>query len=226
VLANSARPLATAAAEFLPFNATAVVAFGGLLATASSVHAVMAAGVKMPYSWAWDEVFPRWFAAVSDRFGTPHFSLFTLWAVATALTFWSQGLNQALAIATFSYLIAYLTVSLTLLYVYFAEPGLRSQAAFDYGAALVASGVVAVLGAGLLITQAADWVALFSGRFGELSTLRIYIPWMVVGGCIFAAYWYRGKRAGTDVQKILDTLPGVPSDEYDPDVRETGVSDD
>jgi amino acid transporter len=226
VLANSARPLATAAAEFLPFNATAVVAFGGLLATASSVHAVMAAGVKMPYSWAWDEVFPRWFASVSDRFGTPHFSLVTLWLIATGLTLWSGGLNQALAIATFSYLIAYLTVSGTLLYVYFKEPGLRSQAAFDYGAFLVGSGIVAVTGAGLLLTQAANWGALFTGQFGALSTLRIYIPWMVVGACIFGVYWYLGKRAGTDVRTILDTLPGVPSDEYDPDVRDAGVTDD
>jgi amino acid transporter len=226
VLANSARPLATAAAEFLPFNATAVVAFGGLLATASSVHAVMAAGVKMPYSWAWDEVFPRWFASVSDRFGTPHYSLVTLWAVATGLTLWSGGLNQALAIATFSYLIAYLTVSATLLYVYFRKPGLRSEAAFDYGALLVGSGVLAVLGAGLLLTQAASWGALLTGQFGALSTLAIYIPWMVVGGLVFGVYWYLGQQAGTDVSAILDTLPGVPSDEYDPNVRDSGVRDD
>ena len=226
VLANSARPLATAAAEFLPFNATAVVAFGGLLATASSVHAVMAAGVKMPYSWAWDEVFPRWFASVSDRFGTPHFSLVTLWAVATGLTLWTTGLNQAIAIATFSYLIAYLTVSGTLLYVYFRKPGLRSEAAFDYGALLVGSGLVAVLGAGLLLTQAASWGALFTGRFGALSTLAIYIPWMVVGGIVFGVYWYLGEQSGTDVSAILDTLPGVPSEEYDPNVRDAGVRDD
>jgi amino acid transporter len=186
----------------------------------------MAAGVKMPYSWAWDEVFPRWFASVSDRFGTPHFSLVTLWAVATGLTLWTTGLNQAIAIATFSYLIAYLTVSGTLLYVYFRKPGLRSEAAFDYGALLVGSGLIAVLGAGLLLTQAASWGALFTGQFGALSTLAIYIPWMLVGGIVFGVYWYLGEQSGTDVSAILDTLPGVPSEEYDPNVRDAGVRDD
>ena len=77
----------------------------------------MAAGIKMPYSWSWDEVFPKQFSAVSQRFGTPHYSLVTLYVVAAALTFWSDGLDEAIVIATFSYLIAYSTVSLTLLYV-------------------------------------------------------------------------------------------------------------
>ena len=112
VLAASDRPLSTAAETFLPLNATAVVGFGGLLATASSVHAVMAAGIKMPYSWSWDEVFPSQFSSVSDRFGTPHWSLLTLYLVAAGLTFWSAGLSQAIAIATFSYLIAYCSVAI------------------------------------------------------------------------------------------------------------------
>ncbi|RLM52654.1 APC family permease, partial [Halorubrum sp. Atlit-26R] len=88
VLANSARPLSTAAEVFLGDIGTAIVGIGGLLATASSVHAVMGAGIKMPYSWAWDEVFPKKFSAVSDRFGTPHWSLLTLYVVASGLTFW------------------------------------------------------------------------------------------------------------------------------------------
>ncbi|WP_336035559.1 APC family permease [Halobacterium yunchengense] len=213
VLADSARPLATAAGEFLPFNATAVVAFGGLLATASSVHAVMAAGIKMPYSWAWDEVFPKRFAAVSERFGTPHFSLLTLYVVASALTFWSTGLSQAIAIATFSYLVAYLTVSLTVGYIYYAKPHLIKHAAFDPGAWIYVSVAVASLGSFALLTQA--W----------RGSLRVYVPWLAVGLAVFAVYWYLGEQRGTDVRAILDTLPGVPTDEYDPDIRESPVQD-
>jgi hypothetical protein len=90
----------------------------------------------------------------------------------------------------------------------------------------VGSGLIAVLGSGLLLTQAANWSALVAGRLGALSTLAIYIPWMLVGGVIFGIYWYLGKQAGTDVSAILDTLPGVPSEEYDPNVRDSGVRDD
>jgi len=228
VLANSDRPLATAAEVFLGDIGTGIVAFGGLLATASSVHAVMAAGIKMPYSWSWDRVFPQAFSSVNSRFRTPHWSLLTLWAVSSGLTFWSGGLEGALAIATFSYLIAYLTVSLTAGWVYARRADIASRAAFQPASWFYASVVVAVLGSGGLLTQAANWTALFTGDFGALSTLAIYIPWLAVGLVVFGVYWYLGDRAGTDVGAILDTLPGVPSDEWDPNIRETDpdVSDD
>ncbi|WP_433624933.1 APC family permease [Halomicrococcus sp. NG-SE-24] len=214
VLANSDRPLATAAEAFLGDSATAVVAFGGLLATASSVHAVMAAGIKMPYSWSWDEVFPKQFSATNDRFGTPHWSLLTLYVVAAGLTFWSTGLSQALAIATFSYLIAYCAVSVTLLYVRWNRSDLVEQAGFDYGWLTPVTGVVGAVGAAGLLSEA------YKG------SLSIYVPWLAVGVVVFSVYWYLGQQRGTDVGAILDTLPGVASDEReDPTVR-GGPSDD
>ena len=213
VLADSARPLADAAETFLGANGAAIVAIGGLLATASSVNAVMAAGIKMPYSWSWDGVFPRWFSAVSDRFGSPHWSLLTLYAVSSALTFFTAGLDQAIKIATFSYLIAYFAVSVTLLYARAARPELIEQAGFDLGGWLYLTGAVGALGAFALLTQA------YQG------SLVIYVPWILVGIAVFGIYWYRGQQAGTDVEAILDTLPGVPSTEYDPDIQEASADD-
>ena len=220
VLADSARPLATAAEVFLGESGTAIVAVGGLLATASSVHAVMAAGIKMPYSWAWDEVFPKMFSSVSDRFGTPHWSLITLYLVASALTFWSSGLDQAIAIATFSYLIAYCAVSITVLYILVTGSDLIGRAGFNGGTVLWVTAFVGALGSGALLTEA------YKGSLG------IYVPWIVVGLGVFSLYWYLGKQRGHDVEAILATLPGVPSDEYDPAVRgddpvaHGGASDD
>ncbi|MFC6824591.1 APC family permease [Halopelagius fulvigenes] len=214
VLANSARPLATAAEAFLGDSATAIVAFGGLLATASSVHAVMAAGIKMPYSWAWDEVFPKWFSSVSDRFGTPHWSLLTLYVVASALTFWSTGLSQAIAIATFSYLIAYAAVSITVLYILWTDSRLAESAGFTRPTLLSVTGLVGGLGSVGLLTQA------YQG------SLSVYVPWVAIGLVVFGVFWYRGRQKDVDVEAILATLPGVPSDEYDPQVRAKGVTDD
>ena len=213
VLAESARPLADAAGAFLGADASAIVAIGGLLATASSVNAVMAAGIKMPYSWSWDEVFPRWFSTVSDRFGSPHWSLLTLYVVSSALTFYTSGLDQVLKIATFSYLIAYFAVSVTLLYAHTTRPDVAEQAGFDLGGGLLASGLIGTVGALALLTQA------YRGSLG------VYVPWVVVGLVVFGLYWYRGRQAGTDVGAILDTLPGVPSEDYDPDVREVPSDD-
>ncbi|MFC4439521.1 MULTISPECIES: APC family permease [Natrialbaceae] len=207
ILANSDRPLSTAAETFLPLNATAVVGFGGLLATASSVHAVMAAGIKLPYCWGWDEVFPAQFSAVNDRWRTPHWSLLTLFLVSTGLTFWTSGLDQVIAIATFSYLIAYGATSLTAMYVYVTKPTLRSKAAFDPGNWIFVPGVVGLGGCLVLLSQAYE------------GSLTVFVPWLAVGLVIFGIYWYLGQRSGTDVNSILDTLPGVPTDEYDPNIR-------
>jgi APA family basic amino acid/polyamine antiporter len=208
VLANSAQPLATAAQAFLGEYATAIVAFGGLMATASSVHAVMLAAVKIPYSWAWDEIFPNWFVQVTERWRTPHWSFATLYVVAGGLTFWSEGLDQAITISTFSYLIAYFAVSVTVAYVYLRRPELAEQAAFDLGRWFYVSTVIGGLGSLLLISQA------YQG------SLVIYVPWLAIGLIVFAVYWYRGQQADTDIAAILNTLPGVPSEEYAPDLRE------
>lgn len=54
--------------------------------------------------------------------------------MSSALTFWSAGLEGALNIATFSYLIAYFTVSLTAGYVYLAWRDIAARAAFRPGA--------------------------------------------------------------------------------------------
>lgn len=208
VLADSAQPLATAAQAFLGERATAIVAFGGLMATASSVHAVMLAAIKMPYSWAWDEIFPDWFADVNERWGTPHWSLVTLYIVAGGLTFWSAGLDQAIRIATFSYLIPYFAVSVTVGYVYLRRPELTERAAFDIGRWFYVTVIIGALGSLLLLSVA------YQG------SLVIYVPWLVIGLIIFAIYWYRGQQADTDVTTILNTLPGVPSEDYNPNVRE------
>lgn len=214
-LAESARPLATAADAFLPFDAVAVVAVGGLLATASSVHAVMAAGTRLPYAWAWDEIFPRWFVAVNDRWRTPHWSLVTLYAVATGLTLWTDGLDRVIGIAVFGYLVAYLAVSVTAGYVSLRRPELAERAAFGSTAGLLAPVTVASAGSFLLLTKAHE---------GALSILA---PWLVVGLVVFLCFWYRGERSQIHVATILESLPGVPTDEYEPGVaRHSPRTDD
>lgn len=226
VLADSTRPLATAAKTFLGGYATAIVAIGGLLATASSVHAVMAAAIKIPYSWSWDEVFPKQFSTVSERFRTPHWSLLTLYIIASALIFYSGGLDQVISIATFSYTVGYLVVSLAAGYLYLKGADMASRAAFHPGAWFYITIVVAVLGSAGIITQAANWGALFTGNFGALSTLAIYIPWLAIGLVLFSIYWYLGKQRGTDVDAILDTIPGVSQESggYSSEKTSPGIS--
>lgn len=211
VLANSDRPLVTASKHFLGDAGTDIVAIGGLLATASSVHAVMAAAIKMPYSWSWDDIFPRHYSEVSQRFRTPHWSLLTLYVISSVLIFWSGGLDKALDIATFSYLIAYLVVSATAGYIYMRRPDISARASFQPGAWFYLSVTIAVLGSLTLLSQAIDWGALFSGDFASLPTLQIYIPWLVLGLLVFTAFHARGKQRGTDVETLLAGVPGDDS---------------
>lgn len=214
ILANSDRPLSTAAETFLPVNATAVVSIGGLVATASSVHAVMIAGIKLPYCWAWDEVFSTRFSKVNKRWRTPHWSLFTLFVISVGLTYWTGGLDQVIAIATFSYLIAYGATSFTAMFLHLRRDELRAKAAFDPGRWILIPGILGFGGSVLLLSQA------YQG------SMTIYVPWLAIGLVVFSVYWYLGKRADTDVDAILDTLPGVPTDDYSPEIADQPVLDD
>src|SRR5699024_4651005 len=157
VLADSAHPLAAAAMTFMGKTGTDIITVGGLLATATSVHAVMAAGMKIPYSWSWDKIAPQELSRVSRRFRTPHWSLATLYVISAALTFWSGGLDQAIAIATFSYLIAYFTVALAAGHLYLNRPEVAAHAAFQPGRWLYVTVIIAACGSLTLITQAAHW---------------------------------------------------------------------
>ncbi|MEO8851768.1 MAG: APC family permease [Allobranchiibius sp.] len=221
VLANSDKPLVTAANTFLGGSAVTLVGIGGLLATATSVNAVMMAAIKLPYSWSWDEIFPSWFSDINKRFRTPHWSLFTLYICASLLMLWSGGLDRAIAIATFSYLVAYITVAAAALYIYVKRPELARRAAFHPGRWFFIPVVLGGVGAIAIITQAADWIALFTGRWGDLTTFAIYLPWLAVGLVIFAVYEYLGKKRGIDVDDILDTVPGCPGERMSSLVRTT-----
>lgn len=211
VLANSDRPLVTAANAFLGEYAVILVGIGGLLATATSVHAVMMAAIKLPYSWSWDEIFPRWFSHVNARFRTPHWSLLVLYIGASLLMLWSGGLDRAIAIATFAYLVAYIGVAAAAFYIYVKRPELAARAAFHPGPWFYVPLLVGGLGSIAIISQAAEWVALFTGRFGELTTFSVYLPWLAIGLVVYGIYHYLGKRRRTDVTAILATIPGDPT---------------
>ncbi|HKJ10871.1 MAG TPA: APC family permease [Ornithinimicrobium sp.] len=208
LLADSDRPLVTAADTFLGEAAVILVGVGGLLATATSVHAVMIAAVKLPYSWSWDEVFPSWFSDVNKRFQTPHWSLLTLYVGASLLMFWSGGLDRAIAIATFAYLVAYITVAVAALYIYMRKPKLAARAAFHPGPWFYIPLFIGGVGSVAIISQAAEWGALFTGQFGELTTFAIYLPWLAFGVVVYGFFHQLGKKRGTDVDAILDTVPG------------------
>lgn len=57
--------------------------------------------------------------------------------------------------------------------------------------------------------------------------MTIYVPWLAIGLVVFGIYWYLGQRSDTDVDAILDTLSGVPTDEYSPRIAdEPTLADD
>jgi hypothetical protein len=50
-------------------------------------------------------------------------------------------------------------------------------------------------------------------------SLEVYVPWSVAGLILFGIFWYRWNEAGTELEAIMDTLPGVPTEEYSPEIR-------
>ncbi|WP_148289334.1 APC family permease [Fibrella aestuarina] len=71
-LAQSERPLADAAGQFIGSTGAYVVSVVALLTALGTLHALMLTGPRLLYAMAEQGQLPRWLAATHSRFHTPH----------------------------------------------------------------------------------------------------------------------------------------------------------
>ncbi len=84
-LADSQRPLADAAGNFLGGAGGALMAAGALVSVLGVLHALMLATPRLPFAMAEQGQAPRALAAIHPRFHTPHVAILTSAAVMLAL---------------------------------------------------------------------------------------------------------------------------------------------
>jgi len=101
ILSGSEVPMSLAAAEYLPFGASAVVTVGAVMAIATSLNATMLVPARLAWNMAREGLVPPAFATVHAIRGTPVVGLGVTFAAMAALLLSGQ-LGLALGIAVVS----------------------------------------------------------------------------------------------------------------------------
>jgi len=136
-LADSPRPLASAAAGFLGPPGATLLALGAILSTAGTNGAIMLVGPRILYALARDNQLPKVLARVHPRYRTPHIAIICFavlaWAAATYSNF-----AQLAALSAIARLPYYMTTSLAVPVVRHKQPQLAAQRKFRIpGGALI-----------------------------------------------------------------------------------------
>ncbi len=112
-LAQSKRPLADAAAQFIgPFGAT-FIAFGALVSILGNLNGGFLASSRLPFAMAEQQELPAVLAKTHKRFKTPYVSILLTSAVILVLTI-QTSFYKAVAIAVITRLLVYATTCLAL----------------------------------------------------------------------------------------------------------------
>lgn len=197
VLSESDVPMSLAAAEYLPFGASAVVTVGAIMAVATSLNATMLVPARLAWNMAREGLVPRAFGTVHATRGTPVVGLAATFAAMAALLLSGQ-LGLAVGIAVVSLVLLYLLHSVALLALPRCNPELYAQVSVTIPRSVqVAAGWLSVLAMGAIA------VVQFHGDLGKMRSE----PWMprmrdldltslellVVWGMLGALAMYIGK---------------------------------
>ncbi len=105
-LAASNRPLADAGGRFMGALGASVITAGAAISIIGNLSVLILAAARLPFAMAENRELPRTFAAIHDRFRTPHMAIISTGALMMVLTL--QGtFIRALTISTIARLLSY-----------------------------------------------------------------------------------------------------------------------
>jgi amino acid transporter len=219
-LAESATPMADAAAVYLPWGAAWFVTLGAVMALTTSLNSTMLVPSRIGLMLARDRLAPAALGSVLARTGTPVLGL-TLTFAASAALLLSGQVSLALNIAVFALVMLYLLHGIVFLWLPARNPALASevrlglprglQRAATWISILAMSGLVLVQVASdlreLAHTTLADRIA---GR--SLTTLELCLAWSVVGAMIHVL---GRRRVPHDSREPRDRLARLAPEDLD-----------
>lgn len=192
-LIASHRPVADAAAHFLPYGSH-IVAVGALAAFLTTINACMLVPSRILYVFAEDRVAPRLLAKLNRRFETPHISLTANVIISIALV-WTQTVGYLISISMQSLLILYAMECLALAFLPYANKTLWSQVPYKI------KPIWAALAGGLAFVCQ---VVLYTLIPNPISAPLVI--WFVAGAGLYIFTRYRGKKEGFNY-KVNLSLP-------------------
>lgn len=177
-LANSEKPLADAAENFVGTAGANVIVIGALISILGNLNVGLLATTRLLFAMAEQKDIPQVFARLHERFKTPYISILISSVAIFFFTVYSTFLG-ALKISTITRIIVYGMTCIAL-------PIFRYRKDTPEAGFIAPLGVVAsILSLGLL-----GWL-LFSVEFAEIQKILIALA---IGLVIYLAYQYFGKN--------------------------------
>ncbi len=131
-LANSEKPLADAAINFMGNEGGMLIACGAVVSITGTLNAIVLSGSRLPFAFSIEEQFPRIFSFIHPKRHTPVWSLilFTTFTVIVSL-FWS--FFTALTIGAIIRVMVYLMVCISMIRLRWKNPGKKDYFKVRFG---------------------------------------------------------------------------------------------
>lgn len=209
--ANTRTPLTAAAQVYFPIWTAGLIAFGSMLAYATSLNSTFMVPSRILYVFGEDRIIPEFLQRVNDRFHTPHVGLTITWALATVLIFTST-FQFALGISLAALFLMYTAHSLSALALPWVRPDLWEQCELRFSRGVLAGiAVVSAFFMGVFAWQTLSFntlgPALSSLANGQVldgltsSPVLLIVLWALVGTAIYFGYRAYLTSQGVDFNK-------------------------
>lgn len=190
-------PLVAVATVYLPGSAAALVAIGGIMATATSLNATLVVPARSAYMLAKDHCLPSWFAMLHPRNASPQRSL-NLSVLIIIVLLVTDQLSLALNIAVFALFALYALHSLALILLPARNPRLYAEVRTNIPRwlQLVSAWFSIIAMLSLLTVQIVqDFASIIGTSISErdLTTVELFGIWVVIGLILFSVR-RRGDR--------------------------------
>jgi len=221
--AGSSTPLTAAAENYFPVGTAGIVAFGSMLAFATSVNSTFMVPPRILFAFGEDNLIPNVLTHVNERFHTPDVGLVITYVLAVVLVLTST-FSFALSIALAALFLLYTAHSLSALALPWVRPQLWEACEFRLKReVLVVITLVSAATMGLFAWQTLS-VNSLGPALGKLaqgqvldaitsSTILLILVWALVGVAIYGGYrWYLSSQGVEfDAQAQLEDMYEAPA---------------
>ncbi|MCH7408756.1 APC family permease [Belliella sp. DSM 111904] len=143
-LANSSKPIAEAASEFMGWWGGMFITVGAVVSIIGTLNVQILSGSRLPFALSEENQLPGIFRKIHPRFATPWVSILVFASlVAFVATFW--GFMNSLAISVIARLLLYAIVCASLIKLRKSEPENKSFFKVPYGNQIAILGILATL---------------------------------------------------------------------------------
>ena len=230
-LANSLTPISTGGYKIFGKIGSLVMAVAAILAFISTANAGILAASRFPMAMSRDQLLPGFFANISKRFNTPHFSIiFT--GIFMIITIMFLRLESLVKVASVMKIILFMFGILACIIMRESKilnykptfrsplyPWLQIAGIICYGFLIYAMGGIALWGTGIFILASILWHRIYVRRISMRKSALIHIVERITAKEI------AGDSLGAELREVLKERDKIIEDRFDELVKNCEVID-